>query len=399
MKYAVIVPDGLGDWPLEALGNKTPMDAGHTPHLDELAKNSILGTLRTAPEGMYPGSDVCGLSLMGYDPRICYTGRAPLEAASLGLKVQPTDMIFRMNLVSVDDEGRLTDYSGGHISTEDARVLVNAVQEKLGTREYLFFPGKMYRHILIHHDARLFDVETDAPHDFQGEFFEKHWPRGKGADLLKLLTERTREILENHPLNLQRASEGKKKANMGWFWGGGLKPSIENFKTRFGIQGSVISAVDLLNGLGTYLGWHIITVPGATGYFDTDYRAKGEYAVRALDNHDLVFVHVEATDEAGHSGLVDEKVKAIEQIDRYVVGPLVERLKKEKDWRLFVAPDHYTPVAKKGHSPESVPFIFAGTDVTIKSGMPYTEKAAAGTGIHLEEGHRLMSKLIHGWNS
>ncbi len=396
-KYAVIVPDGLGDWPVESLGNRTPLEAAALPNLHALSKSSILGTLRTAPQGMYPGSDVCGLSLMGYDPKSCYTGRAPLEAANLGLMLGPGELAFRTNLVSVEN-GTLTDYSADHITTDEAAVLVQALQKELGNQDLHFYPGKMYRHIMIYTKPLTLKVETDPPHDFQGEPYARHWPRGKGAERLIELTEKSRAVLENHPVNIERARAGKGKANMIWLWGGGPAPKLERFKNKFAVQGGVISAVDLLNGLGRYLGWEIIDVPGATGYFDTDYAAKGEYAVQALDRLDLVFVHVEATDEAGHSGLVKEKVKAIEQIDRHIAGPLVSRLKQEKNWRLFVAPDHYTPVAKKTHIADPVPFIFSGSDVKQASGLPYTEKTAKQTGVHLENGYELMKRLIEGWN-
>jgi len=397
-KYVVIVPDGLGDWPVESLGNRTPLEAATLPNLHELSKSSILGTLRTAPQGMYPGSDVCGLSLMGYDPRVCYTGRAPLEAANLGLMLGPGELAFRTNLVNVEN-GTLTDYSADHITTEEAAVLVQALQKELGNQDLRFHPGKMYRHIMIYTKPLTLNVETDPPHDFQGEAYARHWPRGKGAELLIELTEKSRDILENHPVNLQRARTGKRKANMIWLWGGGPAPKLERFKNKFSVQGGVISAVDLLNGLGRYLGWEIIDVPGATGYFDTDYRAKGEYAIKALERLDLVFVHVEATDEAGHSGLVKEKVKAIEEIDRHIVGPIMKRLKQEKNWRVFVAPDHYTPVVKKTHIADPVPFIFAGSDVKQASGKPYTENTAKQTGVHIENGYELMKHLIEGWKN
>ena len=398
MKHLVIVPDGLGDWPIQEIGNKTPLEAANLPNLHQLAKDSILGTLRTTPEGMYPGSDVCGLSLMGYNPKECYTGRAPLEAANLGLVLKPGELAFRTNLVNAEN-GILTDYSADHISTEEAAVLIPAIQKELGSKNFEFHPGKMYRHILICKDALLLDVQTDPPHDFQGNPYAKHWPRGKGAEILIELTEKSKAVLENHPVNLERARKGKRKANMIWLWGGGPAPRLERFEKKFGVRGGVISAVDLLNGLGRYLGWEIISVPGATGYFDTDYKAKGKYAIEALDRLDLVFVHVEATDEAGHSGLVHEKVKAIEQIDQHIVGPLVQRIKREKNWRMYVAPDHYTPVVKKTHVGDPVPFIFAGSDVQRKSGLGYTEKNAAAAGVHIENGYELMSRLIKGWNT
>lgn len=398
MKYLVIVPDGLGDWAIEALGNKTPLEAADIANLHELAKKSIVGTLRTCPEGMYPGSDVCGLSLMGYDPKSCYTGRAPLEAANLGLVLAPGELAFRMNLISVEDD-ILKDYSADHITTEEAKILVEAIENEFGNKEISFHPGKMYRHIMIYKKPLTLDkVTTTPPHDIQGQPYAGFLPSGKNAEILKQLTEKSNELLENHPINIERAQNGKLKANRIWFWGGGLAPKMERFEKKFGVRGGVISAVDLLNGLGRYLGWKIISVPGATGYFDTDYKAKGEYAIKELEDLDLVFVHIEATDEAGHSGLAKEKVKAIEQIDKHIVGPLVQRIKKEKEWRLYVAPDHYTPVIKKTHIADPVPFIFAASDVNRPSGLRYTEADAKKSGIRIENGHELMSRLIRGWN-
>jgi 2,3-bisphosphoglycerate-independent phosphoglycerate mutase len=347
---------------------------------------------------MYPGSDVCGLSLMGYDPLHCYTGRAPLEAASLGIEVGDGEKIFRCNLVTVRGEV-LEDYSAGHISTEEAKELIQVIGQTLGSVDLKFFPGKMYRHLLLCRRGRDFEVETAQPHDIQGQKFESHLPQGKGAELFKQFIVESRKILENHPINQKREREGKAKANMIWLWGGGIRPKLEPFHQKFkGIRGGVISAVDLVQGLGHYLGWKVIHVPGATGYFDTDYEAKGRYAIDALKELDLIFVHVEATDEAGHSGLPQEKKKAIERIDEAIVGPLVTHLKKQGPYRLFVAPDHYTPSAKKTHIPDPVPFIFSGSDVKQRSGKTYTEAHAKASGIHVEKGYQLMERLIRGWD-
>ncbi|MBI4394899.1 MAG: cofactor-independent phosphoglycerate mutase [Candidatus Omnitrophica bacterium] len=397
MKHVVIVPDGVGDWPLKELGNKTPLQAAQKPHLDDLCRNSILGTLKTCPDGMYPGSDVCGLSLMGYDPKIGYTGRAPLEAANIGILLKPGELAFRCNLVH-EKNGILTDYSADHISTEEADILIRELQKNLGNDLISFHTGKMYRHILHHKRSSDLDVVTDQPHDFQGEAYEKHWPKGKGAEFLIELTQKSRGILGGHPINQKREKSGKKPANMIWLWGGGGAPKLELFKKKYGLSGGVISAVDLLNGLGRLIGWEIISVPGATGYFDTDYAAKGRYAIEALKRLDLVFIHVEATDEAGHVGNYKEKIRAIENIDRHIVGPIVEHLKKEGDWRLFVAPDHYTPIVKKTHVAEPVPFIFAGSDLPFCcSERPYTEADSKATGVVLDRGYELMLRLVKGW--
>ena len=399
MKYAVIVPDGLGDWPVPELGEKTPLEAARTPNLDRLAHEGILGTLKTVPDGMYPGSDVCGLSLMGYDPRTCYTGRAPLEAASLGIPVEGKQKGFRTHLVTTRGD-RLEDYSAGHVTTEEAKELIEAVQKKFGSKDFQFFPGKMYRHLLLCRRGEDFEVETAQPHDIQGQRFEPHLPKGKGSEVFRNFILESRKLLENHPVNEKRAEAGKARANMIWFWGGGVRPEIEPFHEKFkGVRGGVISAVDLLQGLGHYLGWKVIHVPGATGYFDTDYDAKARYAINALKELDLIFVHIEATDEAGHSGLALEKKKAIERIDEAIVGPLTDHLRKQGTYRLFVAPDHFTPTAKKTHIADPVPFIFSGSDVKIRSGKNYTEADARSTGIQLEKGHLLMRRLIRGWDA
>ena len=397
MKRVVIVPDGVGDWPLKELGGKTPLEAARKPNLDRLAKSSILGTLKTCPDGMYPGSDICGLSLVGYDPKSSYTGRAPLEAANLGLVLKPGEVAFRCNLVT-EENGILTDYSAGHISTEEASALISDLEKHLGNDRISFHPGKMYRHILCLKQAADLAVTTDQPHDFQGSEYRDHWPKGKGAELLVELTEKSKKILSAHPVNRKRVAGALKPANMIWLWGGGSAPAIEPFQSKYGISGGVISAVDLLNGLGRYLGWDVISVPGATGYFDTDYKAKGIYAIRSLSKLDLVFIHVEATDEAGHTGNVAEKVRAIERIDQDIVGPVLEHLKRVGPWRAFVAPDHFTPIVKKTHVAEPVPFIFAGSDVEHPgSGKPYTERSAKETGIEVDPGFELMNRLVNGW--
>ncbi len=388
MKYVVIVPDGLGDWGIPEFGNKTPLEAANTPNLDELSKESILGTLQTVPPGMYAGSDVCGLSLMGYDPRQCYTGRAPLEAASLGISLKPGEKIFRCNLVTAEGDV-LSDYSGGHITTGEAKLLIEKLAKSLGSKDFQFFPGKMYRHLLLCKNGNDFEVETTPPHDIQGQKFAPYLPKGKGSEIFTQMIAKSREILGN-----------KTKANMIWLWGGGVRPDIQPFHEKFkGIKGGVISAVDLLQGLGHYLTWRVILVPGATGYFDTDYDAKARYAAQSLKELDLIFVHVEATDEAGHSGLPQEKKKAIERIDQAIVGPLVSYLKKQGAYRIFVAPDHYTPCVKKTHIADPVPFIFAGSDVTIRSGLTYTEANANASGVRVKPGYLLMHRLLGGWDS
>ena len=395
MKRIVIVPDGVGDWPLKELGNKTPLDVAKKPNLDELSRSSILGTLKTCPDGMYPGSDVCGLSLMGYDSKIVYTGRAPLEAANIGILLKPGELAFRCNLVH-EEKGILTDYSADHISTEEADILIQALQKKLGNDLLSFHTGKMYRHIMCYKRSQDLNVTTDQPHDFQGNPYEPHWPKGKGADLLIELTQKSKKILELHPVNQKRIKQGKKPANMIWLWGGGPAPKLESFYDKYGISGGVISAVDLLNGLGRYLGWEIISVPGATGYFDTDYAAKGRYAIQALERLDLVFVHVEATDEAGHNGNLRQKIAMIERFDNQVVGPILEYVKNAKSARILITPDHPTPVSLRTHTDAAVPFAVFGESISADNANKFSEKQAAQSGLVFNKGHELTEYFIKG---
>jgi 2,3-bisphosphoglycerate-independent phosphoglycerate mutase len=324
MRYAVLVGDGMADYPLEELGGRTPLEVANTPSMDEIVRQGHLGSVRTIPPGMPPGSDVAILSILGYDPRRYYTGRGPLEAAKLGVEISPQELAFRCNLVTVDD-GRLVDYSSGHIGTAEAVELIGFLQGELGNESVRFHPGVSYRHICVIKDLALMHVDCTPPHDVIGQPVEKNIPACREAGLLRDLMARSHRLLDGHEVNRARGLRGEKPANMIWLWGQGGTPQIPSFQERFGMGGGVISAVDLVKGVAGLIGLDIIEVPGATGYYDTDYAAKGSYAVKCLDREGFVLVHVEAPDEAGHNGDLDQKIKAIESFDRHVVGPVVRK--------------------------------------------------------------------------
>ena len=392
MKYAIIIIDGAADRPIEELGGRTPLQAAVKPAIDGLARAGQVGTVRTVPEGMYPGSDVAILSLLGYDPRRCYTGRAPLEAAAQGLEVPPGHWIFRCNLVTIAD-GIMADHSAGHITSEEGSRLVAELNDKLADATFRFYPGVSYRHLAT--IAADLKVTTTAPHDILGQPYRPHLPTGAGAEKLVSLIERSQAVLENHEINLTRRDLGENPASSIWLWGEGKRPQLEGFAQRFGLSAAVITAVDLVRGIARLTGMDVIDVPGATGYVDTNYIGKGEAAVAALDDHDLVIVHVEAPDECGHNAEPELKTRAIEDIDCHIVAPVLERLRKEgDDWRILVGPDHPTPCAVRTHTADAVPFAMAGKGVTRLASQPLTESAARESGLHVAFGHELMEHFL-----
>ncbi len=396
MKYAIVIADGMADCPQDELGGKTPVEAAAIPNADHVASFGRLGTARTIPVGFEPGSDVAALSFLGYDPNKYYTGRAPLEAANLGLELGPEDWAFRCNLVTVRDDV-LEDFSAGHVSDEEARALITSLQEKLSDNAISFYSGKSYRNIMLYRGQLDMGARCAAPHDIMGMSVKKNLPKGDGSDLLVRIMEDSRPILSRHDVNLRRLSLKKSPANMIWLWGQGKRPSIPPFRDKYGVAtGAVITAVDLLRGLGIYLGWDIIKVPGATGYLDTDYAAKGRYAVEALKDHDIVLVHVEAPDEASHEGDVRQKIRAIENIDTCILGPLLEALKKYGEYRVLYMPDHYTLIQKKTHSGEAVPFAICGTGIGRRSNLTFSESNALSTGFTFDKGHELMKYFLTG---
>jgi len=393
VKYCIIVPDGMADEPVEALSGRTPMEAAATPAMDRVAAEGRLGLARLVPRGMPPGSDVANLALLGYDPRACYSGRAPLEAAAMGLPLGPGQIAFRANLVTVVD-GVMRDYSAGAISTTEAHVLVEVLNEALETDEVRFYPGISYRHVMIYSGAEPLDLKTTPPHDILDQPVAGHLPTGQGREFVRRLMSASREVLAEHDINRVRVDLGENPATQVWLWGEGPAPQMPAFAERFGISGAAITAVDLIRGIATLIGWDVIEVPGATGFYDTDYAAKGLYAVSAFQKSDLVYVHIEAPDEAGHHGDVGAKVRAIECIDRDIVGPVAKALRQHKAYRLLVLPDHPTPIARRTHTADPVPFAMCGRDVPGGRGRPFTEASAAATGFTVDPGCELMGLFL-----
>ncbi len=350
MKYLIILGDGMADWPCEALGNKTPLAYAAIPNMDRIAREGRSGMLKTVKEGFEPGSDIANLSVLGYDPALYYTGRGPLEAVSMGVDLRPDDIAYRCNLVTVTD-GVMRDFSAGHISSEEGAALLSSLDAALP--DVSLYPGVSYRNLLVVPGGA--GAETTPPHDIVDEDIAGHLPSGGDASLLEECVRVSREVFADHPVNQKRIADGKVPATQIWPWSGGKKPQLPSFEERYGVRGAMISAVDLLNGIARCAGMYVITVPGATGYLDTDYMAKARYAVAALETADLVYMHVEAPDEAGHLGSAEEKVRAIERLDE-AVGYILDHM----DGVIALLPDHPTPLALKTHTSDPVPFAVTG---------------------------------------
>ncbi len=408
MKYAIVIPDGCADEPQESLGGKTPLQAAHVPNMDRVARSGVVGRTDNVPQSLTPASDVATLSLFGYDPLSVYTGRAPLETAAMGIALGANDWAIRCNLVTVEQQV-MRDFTAGHISSEEGRELIATLQEHLGgpleTDEYgaeigelEFHAGVSYRNILVFRtsDGAPFSKETKTqpPHDIPDQVVLGHLPKGPGAPLLLALMEHSGPLLQDHPVNQARVAAGKRPATRIWLWGQGQAPALRPFREVYGRSGAIVSAVDLVRGVGTLLGWTRIDVPGATGYLDTDYAAKGTYAAAALKDHDLVCVHVEAPDEASHEGRTDEKVRALEQIDRHIVGPLLDALAGYGEWRILVSPDHRTTVRSRSHAYGMVPFAMAGSGISAKGQPSYDEAIADASDLAFERGHELMRTFL-----
>jgi 2,3-bisphosphoglycerate-independent phosphoglycerate mutase len=393
MKHLLIVFDGMADEPLAELDGKTPMQVARKPYMDDLASKGRVGAAFTTPEGMAPGSDITNMGILGYDPREFYTGRGAIEAASLEIPLEITDAVFRTNLVSTDGELML-DSSAGHVTTEEARELIKVIDEKLSTRHIRFFPGVSYRHIMVWRDGSD-NVHCSAPYKFHGKPWRDYLPEGDGDSKLISLIEDSYEILDNHPINHRRKDEGHLPANMIWFWGESHLPSIPSFFTRFGMPGAVVAAVDLIKGLGRMVGLKVIDVPGATGYIDTNYLGKGQYAGAALDEYDFVWVHVEAPDEAGHEQSIDKKIEAIQECDEKVLGTILSAVKQRAyDTRILLMPDHPTPIATGSHSSDPVPFILFDSTKPESNNLPMDERAVQDTKLVVEDATRLMGMLL-----
>jgi len=398
MKYIVLVADGMADYPLAELENRTPLEAARTPNLDFIAYHGILGRVNNIPEKFPAGSDVAIMSILGYDPKSYYTGRGPLEAANLGIELKDNDVTFRCNLVTVNKD-ILIDYSAGHITTKEAHALMDFLNKKLGSDKIKFYSGVSYRNLMTvdtNYFKNVDKVICKAPHDIMGMNISKNLPKGEGAEIIIDLMKKSRNILETHEINMVRIDLKENPANMIWLWGQGRKPNLPSFLEKYGLTGAVISAVDLIKGLGKILGLEAIYVPGATGYYDTDYKGKAEAALDILKSKDFVFLHVEAPDEAGHNGDLREKIRAIENFDHLVVGTILKEFKRKKNFKIMVLPDHCTPLSLKTHTADDVLFGIYGKDVIGRGFSGYNEHQAQKSHIYFKEGHLLMEKFIKG---
>jgi 2,3-bisphosphoglycerate-independent phosphoglycerate mutase len=387
----------MADYPLAELGNRTPLEIARTPNMDLLAREGTGGLVCTIPGGMEPGSDIANLAILGVNPSEHYTGRGPLEAASMNLQLGDDELAFRCNLVTVADEA-MVDYSGGHISSEEAKVLIGVLAEKFAGRGVRFYPGVSYRNLMVAPERLLQDgkgpLQCVPPHDITGMPIPKNLPTGRGSRLLREIMQASHLILSQHPINKVKIDLGENPANMAWLWGGGKRPSITTFRNARGLDGAVISAVDLVKGIGRYLGLEVIEVPGATGYYDTDYAAKARAALDAFGRVDFVLVHVEAADEAGHNGDRSEKVRAIENFDSLVVGAILEGLRALGEFRIMVLPDHATPLSVKTHVADPVPFCIYGTGIARGAMETFSERAALRGPLTVNEGWRLLDHLL-----
>jgi len=398
MKYAIVIPDGCADEPQESLGGKTHLQSARLPAMDAVAAAGVVGRSSNVPPSLAPGCDVANLSLLGYNPLEHFTGRAPLEAAAQGIAMGPNDWAVRCNLVTVEDQV-MKDFTAGHISTDEATLLIRAAHEQLGGGGVEFLPGISYRNLMLVRtddpDGPFSaDTRTTPPHDLTGRSVLDDYPRGPGSDLLNRLMNDSLEAFADHPVNRARRAAGKPPATNVWLWGLGRAPRLTPFASRYGTTGAMITAVDLLRGLASLLGWKRIEVPGATGYTDTDYAAKGRCAAAALAEADLVCVHVEATDEASHEGDTEAKIKALEQIDRHIVAPLHDALKSHGAYRILISPDHPTPVRMKTHAHGYVPWTIAGEGIEPDSAAAYDEPSAAASPLVFEDGWRLMGYFL-----
>ncbi|HQD36339.1 MAG TPA: cofactor-independent phosphoglycerate mutase [Thermodesulfovibrio thiophilus] len=400
MKYIIIVPDGAADYPIEELGGRTPLQFAKIPNMDFLASNGTAGYVRNIPKGFSPGSDVANLSILGYDPRIYYTGRAPLEAVSMGLSLSREDVAFRCNLVTLNLSDKkhivMEDYSAGHISSEEAKILIDEINSRLGSDGIRFYPGISYRHIMLWKNGSE-EIECIPPHDITGKEISRYMPIGRNATFIKELILKSIDILKDHPVNQKRISEGKRPANSVWLWGQGKTPSLPAFYDKYKLKGALISAVDLTKGIGILAGLHIINVPGATGWIDTNYSGKAEYALNILERVDFVYLHIEAPDEAGHQGDYKLKIKSLEDIDRIVIGKILEEAPKRfNEFKILLLPDHPTPVKLKTHTPEPVPFVVYNNRKVEKKNRKFSEEIINSPDIKIEDGYRLMDFFITG---
>lgn len=398
MKYIVVLGDGMADEPVSEIGGMTPLEYAKTPAMDSIAPKSEIGLAHTIPEGMKPGSDTANLAVLGYDPEKYYTGRSPLEALSIGVPLKDTDIAMRCNIVTLSDdslpysEKTIIDHSSSEISTEDAAVLMEAIQKELNNDTYKFYVGTSYRHLTIWDKGEI--TELTPPHDVLGRVVGEYLPQDQ---YLRKMMEKSYDILNNHPLNIERAKKGLNKANSIWFWGAGTRPALDSFEGKYGKKGAMISAVDLLKGIAEGTGMHNIDVPGANGTLETNWEGKAEAAVKALleDNYDFVYIHMEAPDEMGHQGSLERKIKAIEYLDSRVLARLIEKMDASgEDYRVLVMPDHPTPVSCRTHTSDPVPYMLYDSTINKSATWLYNEKDAAKSGNVVEKGYTLMGRLL-----
>lgn len=399
MKYLVLLCDGMADYKFEALGGKTPMMLANKPNMDALAKTATVGLAKTVADHLKPGSDVANLSVMGYDPAECYTGRSPLEAASIGIELLDTDVTLRCNLVTLSDEENyddktMIDYSAGDISSEDAAEIIKTVEEKLGNDIYSFFAGVSYRHCLVVKNGTTDLGEMTPPHDISGRVVGEYLSKHENAKPLINLMKRSVDILKDHPVNLRRIAEGKRPASSIWLWGEGTKPQMQSFEEKFGVKAGIVSAVDLIKGIGKLAKCEVAEVKGATGYIDTNFEGKAEAAADLFKRNDLVYVHVEAPDECGHRGEAENKVKAIELIDKHILSRLVDELEKYGEYRILIMPDHPTPLCTMTHARDAVPFLLYDNKKAGSGVDTFTEDTAAASGIYYDHAPDLMGILL-----
>jgi 2,3-bisphosphoglycerate-independent phosphoglycerate mutase len=401
VKYLVMLCDGMADEPNEALGNSTPMEKANKPCMDSLAAKAEVGIVKTVAEGLKPGSDVANLSVLGYEPAVYYSGRSPLEAASIGIDLKDTDVTLRCNLVTLSDDEdyenkTILDYCADDISSEEAKILIEYIQEKLGNDVFRFYPGVSYRHCLVWSNGNPHPGVLTPPHDITGKVITDYIPKGEAVDELYDLMKKSYDLLKDHPVNQARIARGKRPANSIWLWGEGTKPLLDNFSEKFGIKGSMISAVDLLKGIAICAGMNSVDVDGATGYLDTNFDGKCKAAIEEFKKGaDLVYIHVEAPDECGHRGEIENKVKAIEMIDEHILGPVVEFLKGYDDFAVLACPDHPTPLSIRTHTSTPVPYLIYDSKNEINSGVKvFCEKEARETGNYIEKGFTMMNYFL-----
>lgn len=400
MKYIVFLCDGMADYPCEVLENETPMAVAYKPNMDDLCLHGETGLVKTVAEHLSPGSDVANLSVMGYDPDIYYTGRSPLEALSIGVELKDADVTFRANVVTLSDEEAfadktMVDYSAGEITTEEAHQLINYLKENMSFDDISLYGGTSYRHLLVW-DGGSTNVTLTPPHDISDKKVTEYLPKGDGADILLEIMKKSHELLSDHPINKERIAQGKNPANSLWVWGEGTKPQLDFFFEKYGIKGTMISAVDLLKGIGAGTKMEVLEVEGATGNIDTNFPGKAEAAIKAFENGtDFVYIHMEAPDECGHHGDIGGKIRSIELIDEEVVKPVIDYLKSTgEDFRVLITPDHPTPIALKTHVRDAIPFVIYDSRNKKGSRLTYTEENAKSTGLYIEPGYKLMEKFL-----